>query len=144
MECIICLSDDVIENDEELAHQIINISNVSGILKTCDCDYNCHANCILKWIKTNPHCLLCNNNILYDGMPNQVLNSENNSTSTTNSEPLNTEQVVELLAPNIIVRRTEMRPRESAEISVSDYGYALCIVFTLLVIIMVMIVSTNY
>jgi hypothetical protein len=63
--CIICLEDtDVFTINDFIIQQ--------PILKSCKCLYNIHANCIIEWIRNNPACPYCKEQLYLLNSPDIV------------------------------------------------------------------------
>lgn len=55
-QCIICLEDANV-------YTITDFLLQQPLLKACECVYNIHEECIKKWIKDNPTCPYCKNQL---------------------------------------------------------------------------------
>uniref|UniRef100_A0A6C0IJS2 RING-type domain-containing protein n=1 Tax=viral metagenome TaxID=1070528 RepID=A0A6C0IJS2_9ZZZZ len=73
-QCIICL-----ESDSSKIYTIQEFLNIQPLLKSCECSYCIHENCIIKWITTNPTCPYCKQLLYLEHNINQTINPSGNT-----------------------------------------------------------------
>jgi hypothetical protein len=84
-ECIICF-------ENENVYTIDEISLKQPLLKKCECVFNTHENCIAIWIRNNPSCPYCKQQLYLE----HIIKDE----CVINVEPEDT-QVIYVTAENI-------------------------------------------
>lgn len=103
-ECIICLDQNTQKN------RLYQFSNIPSILKTCNCDYSVHLECLNNWLSKNPHCLFCKNSIIkMPGIQNTRIMSlsspliDSNDQSQLHYPPPSYNEIVTYRVPEIVV-----------------------------------------
>jgi len=104
--CLICLE-----------NSAINITNVSTLIKICDCKYLIHKECIHKWLIKEPVCLICKKLMIYE--------SEKLPVSVTVSVPNENTSIVNV---------------ENGMIDVNNYRFKKKVYMVLIVLISVLII----